>query len=73
MGYYNRKIKSRKSVVAVDILPIGPELTDAAAELINVNQLDAQQITGTGANGRITKADVLRYIGEQQSNTGEEE
>jgi 2-oxoglutarate dehydrogenase E2 component (dihydrolipoamide succinyltransferase) len=38
----------------------------AARKLVSDHQLDPERLTGTGSNGRVTKADVLAYIGRQQ-------
>lgn len=38
------------------------ELSPAVRKLINDNNLDASAVTGTGKDGRITKADVLKAI-----------
>ena len=42
--------------------PLGP----AARKLVADNQIDPGQISGTGKNGRITKSDVLAYIGSRK-------
>jgi 2-oxoglutarate dehydrogenase E2 component (dihydrolipoamide succinyltransferase) len=41
----------------------GKALGPAARKLVADHQIDPGQISGTGKNGRITKADVLAYIG----------
>lgn len=72
MGYYNRKIKQRK-LAAIEA-DKSPEITDAAAQVIEQYNLDPALITGTGTGGRIIKKDVVSYIEQlQQTNTEEEE
>jgi len=41
-------------------------LGPAARKLVADHQLDPDRLTGTGSNGRVTKADVLAYIGRQE-------
>ena len=45
------------------------QLGPAARKLVADHELDPAQITGTGKNGRITKADVLAYIGHRDRPT----
>lgn len=80
MGYITRLIKNRKLAATTDenTKPkqsgtTGPEMTDSAAALIEEQCLDPDSIPGTGAGGRITKKDVVSYIGQQKQNTEEEE
>ncbi|MCK5480503.1 MAG: 2-oxoglutarate dehydrogenase complex dihydrolipoyllysine-residue succinyltransferase, partial [Gammaproteobacteria bacterium] len=44
----------------------GKALGPAARKLVADHQIDPEQITGTGKNGHITKADVLAYIGSRK-------
>lgn len=45
-------------------------LSPAARKLVADNDLDASQISGTGRDNRITKADTLAYLENLRSNTG---
>lgn len=77
MGYITRLLNRRKQANTAtenkSTAPIGPEMTDSAAALIKEQRLDPASIPGTGAGGRITKKDVVSYIGRQPQNTDEEE
>jgi 2-oxoglutarate dehydrogenase E2 component (dihydrolipoamide succinyltransferase) len=42
------------------------ELSPAVRKLVVENQVDTQQVSGTGKGGRITKGDVLRHLDQQQ-------
>jgi len=44
----------------------GKALGPAVRKLVADHQIDPEQISGTGKNGRITKADVLAYIGSRK-------
>jgi len=47
-------------------------LTPAVRRLVKEMNLDTSKIVGTGKDGRILKADVMRYLDEQQSSTDDE-
>lgn len=42
--------------------PAGPDATDAARELAAEHEIDLETVTGTGADGRITKDDVQAVV-----------
>lgn len=42
--------------------PAGPDATDAAREFAAEHQIDLETVTGTGADGRITKDDVQSLV-----------
>ncbi|MFH0909683.1 MAG: 2-oxoglutarate dehydrogenase complex dihydrolipoyllysine-residue succinyltransferase [bacterium] len=42
--------------------PIGVDLAPAVRKMIVENMIDIAQLVGTGKDGRITKADVLRFL-----------
>ena len=42
----------------------GPAATESALEMAAAYGVDLSEVTGTGANGRITKADVEKYLEE---------
>lgn len=43
--------------------PVEVDATDGAKQLAKENNIDLATVTGTGADGRITKADVEKAIG----------
>ena len=45
--------------------PPPPSATDAAIKLAEENGVDLAQVTGTGADGRITQPDVQKFIDER--------
>lgn len=49
-----------------------PILTPAVRRLVKELNLDTNQIVGSGKDGRILKADVMRYLDEKQSATDDE-
>lgn len=48
-------------------IPDSPPVSAAVQALLIENGLDGSEITGTGKNGRITKADVTAYLKANQS------
>lgn len=64
--------KSDISTTSIDQTQPTPEQTEAiplspsVRRLIHENELDPRQIKGTGKDGRLTKADILAFLSEQQ-------
>ena len=59
-------LKTHPQAHAEDETPNDPaELSPAVRKLVSEHNLDASQITGTGRDGRVVKADVLAVIGNQ--------
>ena len=58
-----KKVVAELEAVKDDVAPVA-EMTfsPAVRKLVAEHQLDPSQISGTGRDGRITKADVLKYI-----------
>lgn len=50
----------------------GPDATEAAAEYAAEHDVDLAGITGTGADGRITKADVEEHVAQIDTGVGVE-
>lgn len=50
-----------------------PSVSKTAAALIEKNKLNAEDITGTGAGGKITKTDVEKYLEAQAALEGVED
>ena len=50
-----------------------PVLTPAVRRLVKELSIDPANIQGTGKDGRILKADVMRYLDEQKKEEGEED
>lgn len=42
--------------------PAGPPITPVVARLVAAHAIDIAQVTGTGAGGRVSKKDILRYL-----------
>ncbi len=49
--------------------PVVTELSPAVRKLVAENNLDASKITGSGKDGRLTKADVLKFMEQGQKST----
>jgi 2-oxoisovalerate dehydrogenase E2 component (dihydrolipoyl transacylase) len=49
------------------VAPQRQRLTPVVARMAAEHQLDLRQIVGTGANGRVSKQDVLRYLTERSA------
>lgn len=56
MGYITRIIRRRNAETKPRTI------SPAAQEMIDTYGLNADEITGTGANGNVTKKDVTKYM-----------
>ena len=57
----------QQSLPVGDLPKTGPKLSPAVRNLIEEYKLDAVQIPATGENGRLTKEDVLKFIGKDKT------
>lgn len=64
--------RARAAAALARVETDGPDLTAAAADLVEEHGLDAARIPGTGAGGRITKGDVEAYLAEREASDDEE-
>lgn len=47
--------------------PAGPPITPVVARLVAAHDIDLSQVPGTGAGGRVSKKDILRYLAAREA------
>ena len=72
MGFATRLIRKRKNAAPITTVKEFPEVTPSAMTLMENQNIDPALVTGTGANGRIIKKDVVQFIEQRAASTEEE-